>query len=179
MKLGVYLAETGHAGRAIQLLDGLAGDDIEALNALGIAYGQANRSADAIRTFEHVLRVDPTNGLGWQNIGTVQLRAGDRTAAEASLRRALSIDDTLPGVYTTLGVVLSRTGRSSEAIEMWKRAVAINPMEFDALYNLTMTLMELGRRDEARTYGDRYISSAPPGFFAREIAEVRATLKRK
>ena len=50
---------------------------------------------------------------------------------------------------------------------MWKRAVAINPMEFDALYNLTMTLMELGRRDEARTYGDRYISSAPPGFFAR------------
>ena len=179
VKLGVYLAETGHAGRAIQLLDGLAGDDIEALNALGIAYGQANRSADAIRTFEHVLRVDPTNGLGWQNIGTVQLRAGDRTAAEASLRRALSIDDTLPGAYTTLGVVLSRTGRSSEAIEMWKRAVAINPMEFDALYNLTMTLIELGRRDEARTYGDRYISTAPPGFFAREIAEVRRALKRK
>ena len=62
---------------------------------------------------------------------------------------------------------------------MWKRAVAINPMEFDALYNLTMTLMELGRRDEARTYGDRYISSAPHGFFAREIAEVRGALKRK
>ena len=40
VKLGVYLAETGHAGRAIQLLDGLAGDDIEALNALGIDYGQ-------------------------------------------------------------------------------------------------------------------------------------------
>ena len=179
VKLGVYLAETGHAGRAIQLLDGLAGDDIEALNALGIAYGQANRSADAIRTFEHVLQVDPTNGLGWQNIGTVQLRAGDRTAAEASLRRALSIDDTLPGAYTTLGVVLSRTGRSSEAIEMWKRAVAINPMEFDALYNLTMTLIELGRRDEARPYGDRYISTAPPGFFAREIAEVRRALERK
>ena len=52
-------------------------------------------------------------------------------------------------------------------------------MEFDALYNLTMTLMELGRRDEARTYGDRYLSSAPSGFFAREIAEVRGALKRK
>ena len=111
VKLGVYLSETGNAARAIQLLDGLAGDDIEALNALGIAYGQANRSADAIRTFEHVLRVDPTNGLGWQNIGTVQLRAGDRTAAEASLRRALAIDDTLAGACTTLGVVLSQTGQ--------------------------------------------------------------------
>ena len=127
VKLGVYLAETGNAQRAIQLLDGLAGDDVEALNALGIAYGQAGRSTDAIRTFEHVLRIDPTNGLGWQNIGTVQLRAGDRSAAETSLRRALSIDETLPGACTTLGVVLSQTGRAPEAIEMWKRAVALSP----------------------------------------------------
>ncbi len=97
VKLGVYLSETGNAERAIHLLEGLAGDDIEALNALGIAYGTAHRSADAIRTFTHVLEVDPTNGLGWQNIGTVQLRDGDRAAAEASLRRALSIDDTLRG----------------------------------------------------------------------------------
>ena len=126
VKLGVYLSETGNAARAIQLLDGLAGDDIEALNALGIAYGQANRSADAIRTFERVLSVDPTNGLGWQNIGTVQLRAGDRTAAEASLRRALAIDDTLAGACTTLGVVLSQTGKTPEAIEMWKRAVSLD-----------------------------------------------------
>ena len=56
VKLGVYLAETGNAERAIQLLEGLAGDDIEALNALGIAYGQASRAADAIRTFKHVAR---------------------------------------------------------------------------------------------------------------------------
>ena len=69
VKLGVYLSETGNAARAIHLLEGLAGDDIEALNALGIAYGTARRSADAIRTFKHVLEVDPTNGLGWQNIG--------------------------------------------------------------------------------------------------------------
>ena len=82
VKLGVYLSETGNAERAIHLLEGLAGDDIEALNALGIAYGTANRAADAITTFEHVLEVDPTNGLGWQNIGTVQLRVGDRAAAE-------------------------------------------------------------------------------------------------
>jgi arylsulfatase A-like enzyme/tetratricopeptide (TPR) repeat protein len=177
VKLGVYFAETGNADRAIQLLSGLAGDDIEALNALGIAYGQARRSADAIRTFEHVLRVDPTNGLGWQNIGTVQLRAGNRAAAEVSLRRALAIDDTLSGACTTLGVVLSQTGRDSEAIEMWKRAVALSATEFDALYNLTVTLVDLGRRDEARAFGERYIATAPPGFFAREIERVRELVK--
>ncbi len=177
VKLGVYLAETGNAERAIQLLEGLAGDDIEALNALGIAYGQARRSADAIRAFEHVLQVDPTNGLGWQNIGTVQLRAGDRAAAEASLGRALAIDETLPGAWTTLGVVLSQTGRAAEAVGMWQRAVGLSATEYDALYNLTVTLFDLGRREEARPYGKRFVATAPPAFNAREIERVRGLLK--
>ena len=177
VKLGVYLAETGNAERAIRLLEGQAADDIEALNALGIAYGQARRSDDALRTFRHVLEIDSTNGLAWQNIGTVQLRSGDRAGAEASLRRALSIDDTLAGACTTLGVVLSQTGRATEAIDVWKRAVALNATEYDALYNLTVTLFELGRRDEARSFGARYVATAPPGFYVREIARVRTMLK--
>jgi arylsulfatase A-like enzyme/tetratricopeptide (TPR) repeat protein len=176
VKLGVYLAESGKADRAIALLDGLAGDDIEALNALGIAYGQAGRSADAMRTFTHVLEIDPTNGLAYQNIGTLQLRSGDRAAAEASLRRALAVDDSLPGAYTTLGVVLSGTGRSAEAVEVWKRAVAIDPGELDALYNLTVTLVGLGRKEEARPYGERYIASAPASIYARDITRVRSLL---
>jgi tetratricopeptide (TPR) repeat protein len=175
-KLGIYLAETGAPARAISLLDGLAGDDIEALNALGIAFGRAGRDADAMRTFQHVLEVDPTNGLAWQNIGTVQLAAGDRVAAETSLRRALAIDGMLPGAHTTLGVVLSQTNRKPDAIEMWKRAVMLDPTELDALYNLTVTLIEMGRREEARPYGERYVAVAPPALFGRDIAHVRQML---
>jgi len=177
VKLGIYLAETGRADRAIALLDGLAGDDIEALNALGIAYGQADRTPDAVRTFRRVLELDSSNGLAWQNIGTLELRAGDPQRAESSLRRALSIDDTLPGAYTTLGVVLSNTGRKPEAIAMWERAVALDETEYDALYNLTLTLIETGRSQEARTYGERYVTTAPPALFARDIARVRRRLR--
>ena len=173
VKLGVYLSETGSAERAIELLDGLAGDDIEALNALGIAYGQARRSADAIRTFQHVLRVDPTNGLGWQNIGTVQLRDGDRTAAEASLGRALAIDDTLVGAYTTLGVVLSQAGRATEAIEMWKRAVSLSATEYDALYNLTVTLFDARPSRRGATFR-RAISGDGAAGIQRARARARA-----
>ena len=95
-----------------------------------------------------------------------------------SLRRALAIDDTLAGAYTTLGVVLSQTGRQADAVAAWQRAVALNPGEFDALYNLTMTLSDLGRRDEARTYGERYVATAPPGFYGREIAQIRGVVTR-
>jgi arylsulfatase A-like enzyme/tetratricopeptide (TPR) repeat protein len=177
VKLGIYLAQTGSAERAIQLLDGLAGDDIEALNALGIAFGQARRTADALRTFKRALEVDPTSGLAWQNIGTVELRAGDRKAAEGSLRRALAIDDSLPGAYTTLGVILSETDRKPEAIDMWKRAVALDPAEYDSLYNLTVTLIELGRRDEARSFGDRYVATAPAALFREDIARLKTMLR--
>jgi arylsulfatase A-like enzyme/tetratricopeptide (TPR) repeat protein len=176
VKLGIYLAETGEPGRSIALLEGLAGDDIEALNALGISYGQAGRAADALRTFKRALEVDPTNGLAWQNIGTVEMRAGNRSAAESSLRRALAIDDSLPGAHTTLGVVLADTNRKAEAVEAWKRAIALDPAEFDALYNLIVTLAGMGRRDEARTYGERYIASAPAASFAADIARVRGLI---
>ena len=179
VKLGIYLAETGRATRAIALLEGLAGDDIEALNALGIAYGRAGRSADALRTFSHILDVDPTNGLSWQNIGTVQLTAGDRAAAETSLRKALEIDDSLAGACTTLGVLLSETGRKPEAIEMWKRAVTLDPRDFDALYNLTVTLVDAGRRDEARSFGNQYIATAPPAMYARDIARIKSILAER
>jgi arylsulfatase A-like enzyme/Flp pilus assembly protein TadD len=177
VKLGIYLAETGRSARAIALLDGLAGDDIEALNALGIAYGEAGRAEDAARTFRRALEIDPTNGLAWQNIGTLELRAGDRRAAEASLRRALGIDDSLPGAHTTLGVVLAQTGRKSDAIDEWKRAVAASPSEFDALYNLTVTLVELGRHEEAKGFGAQYVATAPPAFYRADIAKVQALIR--
>jgi tetratricopeptide (TPR) repeat protein len=177
VKLGIYLAQTGDASRAIALLEGLSGGDTEALNALGIAYGQAGRGGDAMRTFEQVLQGDPTSGLAWQNIATLQLKSGDRAEAEASLRRALAIDPALPGAYTTLGVVLSNSGRKAEAVEAWKRAVALERTEFDALYNLIVTLVELRRTEEARPYAERFIADAPPGFYARDIATVKALIR--
>ena len=176
VKLCIYLGETGHADRAVKLLEGLAGDDIESLNALGIAYARVGRAAEALSAFKHVLEIDPTNGLSWQNIGTVQLSAGDRQTAETSLRKAIEVDDTLAGAYTTLGVVLSETGRKADAVQMWMAAVGHDTRELDALYNLTVTLVELGRKGEARVFGQRYISVAQPAQHAADIARIKGLL---
>jgi Flp pilus assembly protein TadD len=176
VKLGNYLAETGNAQRAAALLETVPQDDTEALNALGIAYGELGRSADAMRLFTKALELDPTNGLAYQNIGTLHLRAGDVAAAEKSLRQAVATDPSIPGAHTGLGVVLAKTGRRAEAIDEWKRAVDLEPTEYDALYNLTVELAAAGRMDEARTYGEKYIRSAPPGMYAADIAHVRKLL---
>ncbi|MFI5177383.1 MAG: sulfatase-like hydrolase/transferase [Vicinamibacterales bacterium] len=176
IKLGEYLSQTGQAARAITLLEGATSDDPDALIALGIAYGTAGRNADAMRTFRHILDVDSTSGLAYQNIAALQEGAGDHAAAEATLRQALALDPKLPGAYTTLGVVLSETGRKADAIAAWKQAVALDPTEYDALYNLTIVLAGTGQTDEARKYGQRYVESAPPALYGRQIAEVRRFL---
>jgi len=122
VKLGQYLAESGQAGKAIALLEHDAGEDPDALIALGNAYVVAGHIPDAVRTFTHLLALDPNNALAYENLGTAQLQGKDYRGAESSLRRAVRLDPSLAGAYTALGVVLASTGRKAEAIDAWKRA---------------------------------------------------------
>jgi arylsulfatase A-like enzyme/Tfp pilus assembly protein PilF len=136
IKLAQYLAQSGRPKKAIELLEQDAGDDPDALIALGNAYTAANRSADAIRTFRHLLEIDPKSPLGYQDLGTAQLQAKDLKTAEASLRRAIDLDASLSGAYTALGVVLAATGRTPEAVDAWKRALSLDPNDANARDNL-------------------------------------------
>ena len=178
IKLGQYLALSGQPDRAISLLAGEAGDDPDALIALGNAYQLAGQTQDAVSTFTRLLEIDPKNGLAWENIGTAQLQAKDFTAAERSLRQAVALDGTLAGAYTALGVVLASTNRTREAIDVWKNAVALDPGELNALYNLTINLVAANRHDEARSYGERFIIAAPPTMQA-DVAAIRKKIRSR
>jgi len=188
IRLGLYLAES-HTDpkKAIAVLEGMSAEDVEALNGLGVAYGDAGRYADATRTFDKVLALDPTNGIAYQNLSSIVLREAldskspaDRQAklqlAEAHARMAITADPSLADAYTTLGVVLSTSGRKADAIDAWKRAVSLDREQFNALYNLWLELAQAGRRDEAAQFGRQFVSTAPPAFFASDIAEVRRYL---
>lgn len=175
-KLAQYLAESGQPGKAIALLEGTAGEDPDALIALGNAYMMSGRLHEARQTFERLLEADPGNGLAWENIGISHLQAREYSAAERSLRRAIEADPALAGAHTALGVVLASTGRRADAIDAWKRAVALDPSELNALYNLTLNLAEAGRADEARTYGRRFLAMAPPAL-REDAAAVRRAIE--
>jgi tetratricopeptide (TPR) repeat protein len=184
IRLGIYLAES-HADskRAIELLVGMSAEDVEALNGLGIAYGDAGRYDEAIRAFQTVLTLDATNGLAYQNLASMVLRqalaAKNEPLRDAKLReaegfaqKAIEVDPSLPDAFTTLGVVQSTSGRKGDAIESWKRAVALDGTQFNALYNLWLELAAAGRRDEASTYGRQFVATAPPAFFKPDIDRI-------
>ena len=138
-RLAQYLAEVGQPHRAIILLEHDADNDPDALIALGNAYLLSGRAADALRTFQQLLTIDPSNALAYENIGVAQLQAKDFKGAELALRRALNLDPSLAGAWTTLGVVLASTGRTDAAIEAWERALQLDPNDANARANLEMT----------------------------------------
>jgi tetratricopeptide (TPR) repeat protein len=106
--------------------------------------------------------------------------AADRGAklreAEGLARKAIDLDPALADAFTTLGVILSSSGRKPDAIASWQRAVELDRSQFNALYNLWFELASAGRRAEAVTYGRQFVDTAPPAFFAPDIARVRAYL---
>ncbi len=188
IRLGIYLAE-GHVDskRAITLLTGLPVSDVEALNGLGIAYSDAKQYADAEKTFKKVLELDPTNGLAFQNLATTTLKPAMESGkpspaalavAEDYARKAIAADPTLAGAYTTLGVVMSNTNRKPDAIQLWVKSVELDPADFNALYNLWLELARAGRRAEAAQYGQQFLATAPPAFFAAERNEITRYLGR-
>jgi arylsulfatase A-like enzyme/cytochrome c-type biogenesis protein CcmH/NrfG len=189
IRLGIYLAESHiDSAKAIRLLEGMSAEDVEALNGLGVAYGDAGRSADALRTFRQILALDATNGIAYQNLASIVLRdalasrhdaerRGKLQEAERHARKAIEVDPALADAYTTLGVVLSTTGRKEDAIDSWRRAVELDAAQFNALYNLWFELAAAGRRDDAVRYGRQFADTAPPAFFAPDIARVRAYLQ--
>lgn len=177
IKLAQYLAESGQPQRAIELLEQMTGDDPDALIGLGNAYLSANRSRDALATFNRLLTLDPNHALAHENIGVTHLRGGNLPAAESSLRTAVSLDEGLSGAWTALGVLLANTGRQDEAVSAWQRALAADPQSLDALYNLTVNLARMGRIGEARRFGEQYLGVAPP-FLQADIAVIRQIVGR-
>jgi tetratricopeptide (TPR) repeat protein len=178
LRLGLYLAESRtDVPRAIEILRTLPDDDMEGLNALGVAYGAAERWNDAIAAFQRILAVDAGNALAMQNIAAMYLSDDNLTSAEQFARRAIDRDPQLAKAHTTLGVVFARSRRLDQAAASWTRAVELDPTEFDAMYNLVILLAESGRIGEARRYAQQFVNTAPRAAFAREVEQLSALLR--
>lgn len=177
--LGAYLTEAGRPQEAIATLAPFVqatAPDFDVLTALGLAYSSIGDGPRARDAFNRARAADPTNAMGYVNIGTLDLMAGDRAAARAALERALDLDDSVARAHNTLGVMAAEEGRMPEAIARWRKAVDLNPSDYETLYNLGVSLDKLGDIAGARSAFERYVQVAPVALEARDIARTRAWL---
>ena len=75
-------------------------------------------------------------------------------------------------------MVAVRSGDRASAVEEWKRAVQLDPQNYDALYNIGVTLAADGRPGDARPYLEQFLRAAPPAFYAKDLREVAALLRK-
>jgi Flp pilus assembly protein TadD len=175
---GLALCEAGRPGEAVGLLTPLAGSDQpETLNALGVAFADSGRGADAVRVFDRVLGLDPENVEAYGNLGIVRLRGDDLPGAREAFRKALAIDPRFPRAWNGLGVVLARLGQEREAIDSWSKAVALDPKLYDALFNLGLTAGKNGMRREARSALERFVATAPRAQYSADVEKAKQLLR--
>jgi len=176
-KRALLLSENGRSAEAVGLLEPYRdSEDLETLNALGIALTDSGRMNDGLVVFSRALSLQPRNALAFLNAGIAYLKLDRLEEARKSLETALSISRRSPRALNALGVVWTRLGQPAKAVEAWSQCVRVDPSQYDALYNLGRVAGELGDWKSAREALTKFVATAPPSRYGKDIREVRGVL---
>lgn len=174
---GLLLSELGRPREAVKVLASYRqGDDPETLNALGIALTDSGRAAEALPVFSRALEIDPSNSQAYQNTGIALLKLDQPAEARKNLEQALALGKRHTRAWNALGVAWMRLNDPRKAIAAWQRCIEINPEQYDALYNVGRVAGQLGDWKTARSALERFVATAPPKQYARDLVEVRGAL---
>jgi arylsulfatase A-like enzyme/Flp pilus assembly protein TadD len=159
--------------RAVRLRDG----DLETLNSLAVVYARLRRFEEGRRLFRQILSSDPRAPEVWNNLGTLELSAGNRPAAADAFRHAVAADPNYAAAWRGLGQALVTTDAAGAA-EAWRHAVALAPGDFDTLFNLGIVLSEGPQPQEALGYLQQFIAQAPTDRYSVAVARARMIVGR-
>ena len=134
----------------------------EANLALGGAYSEEGRNADALRILREAVTLAPNSELAWRYLGYTYHYAGLTDLAEAAWRRARDLDPTPPQVYWMHGRMLLYQGKAHEAEEEVRRALESYPNQFKLLTMAGYFLYYQGKTDEAERLLERATQLAGP-----------------
>jgi len=177
VRLGLILSEEGKGREALAVLQPLGSSlDPDTRNALGIALADAGRSEEALSVFQKILEHDPQNAVSLQNAGITLLKKGEAAKALGLFSRALAINDKMPRALNAKGVAEAQLDRPAEAIASWRRSAELDPKQYDALFNMGLVAGKMGDRATARDALARFVQTAPPALYAKDLAQARRML---
>jgi tetratricopeptide (TPR) repeat protein/peroxiredoxin len=102
----------------------------------GVALFQHSYLAQAVDSFEQVLRARPNDPEAYYNLGTLKLRMNDFTQARSYLEKTLELRPNYPEAWNNLGMMSAQSGNAVAAIESFGKALEQRPNYEIALMNL-------------------------------------------
>ncbi len=123
--------------------------DAYRFNALGVAYMNQQRPADAQKYFEQALEAEPKFAVARLNLGVSLLAQQRLEAARAALEAAAQQLPKDPYAWYNLGLVYKDVGETEKGVVAFQHVTEIAPNEADAYYFTGYLYSQLQKYDEA------------------------------
>lgn len=184
----------------LELAIKMGNDFLEAYDLLGNIYFKKGEFEKSVQSFKKVLELDPSDAIGYYNLGCAYFAMKDYEKAEKSWNEAIKNDrrkkekgeeameesGQMPRVsvtvlkrtisfhsYKSLGSLYQEKGDVRRAIESYQKAIEIFPMDADCYYELGKLYIQIGEKKNAIKYLEKYLE-----YGTEKEGEVKELLKR-
>ena len=117
--------------------------------AIALVHSEAGRTEEAIRAYQHVIKIGPGNVTIWNNLGLLYLKAAKLDEAKNAFTTALNVNANDPISWCGLGNIHSGYGRMEEAINCFRKAIQCNAGYVAPWIQLADILVKQARLDDA------------------------------
>jgi len=135
--------------------------DYETHNALGVAYAQLGRQADARAQFDAALALAPQHPGTHYNLGVIAMGVQRYADAIDHFQRTLASRPDHAEARTNLGVAFEAIGRPRDAEQQYREALSAHPNHAAAHNNLARTLLNQGDTGGAVTHFRAALKASP------------------
>ena len=145
--------------------------DDTCLSLLGDIYAHLGNSAKSIEIFRDAIARNPDNDQYYLSLTLVQLRTGDLTTAEQTLKRGADRIPASGKIQWGLGLISALEGNTSQAAERLERAVDLLPEWAGSYSTLGVFYYQTGQIEKAREVLNRFKGSNAGGLDVDKIEQ--------
>lgn len=121
----------------------------DALQLLGILYGQVNDKDKAIKLLESALQIKPDDAATLNNYGVILTEVNRTNDSYKALDKATIIKPDYAEAFSNKGNTLKLLGRYDDAVKAYSKAIQLKPNYAEAYNNRGVIYKELNKMDLA------------------------------
>ena len=130
-------------------------------NGLGIKLNNQGNYEKALKYFKILTYLQPSEAVGFYNMGNTYLEMEDYKNAKDLFKEALRVEPKYGPAYSNLGTVYKNLGELQKSISCYKEAIKIDPKKSNSYYNMGNALKDIGCIKEAEDNYKKAITLDP------------------
>lgn len=145
----VVSSNAGCAGHVTPAADDAAVNRAEALRLMGEAQRaqSAGRFAEAQDLYVAALKLEPSAGAGWNNLGLVFMKQGKAMEAAEAFKQAADRLPVDPRPYENLGLLYGERSHAEDSLKYYMMSLERDPNWLASLRGMSLQTRKLGRAD--------------------------------